>query len=134
VSELLFVYGTLRPGAKGPLGAANPMMERLAANAAHLGRGQTPGLLYRVDWYPGLVLCGDGWVTGDVFSVTDASLLRVLDAYEDASTAPSARHEYLRQRVEVRMADASTLTAWTYVYNRAPPPSSLIAGGDFLAS
>ena len=49
----LFVYGTLRSGARDTLGAA--MRSRLSFETSSLGRAAMPGHLYDLGAYPGLV-------------------------------------------------------------------------------
>jgi hypothetical protein len=62
----LFVYGTLRKG------GANPMHDFLAREADFVGAATCCGLLYRVDFYPGLVPSGapDDRVHGEVYRCT----------------------------------------------------------------
>jgi gamma-glutamylcyclotransferase (GGCT)/AIG2-like uncharacterized protein YtfP len=78
--------------------------------------------LFRVSWYPGLVLRGDGgFVKGDVFAV-DHDLLERLDEYEG--------HEYRRVRVAVE-GDAAG-EAWIWEWAGQAPVDGRIVSGDWL--
>ena len=72
--QLVFVYGTLRRG-----GSNHFRM----AGAEFVAQGTITGRMYRIDWYPGLVLddAGDE-IHGEVFSVTPDQL-SALDGWLD---------------------------------------------------
>lgn len=114
--QLLFVYGSLLSG------SGHPMAQQLAAGAELLGEGRFQGRKYRVDWYPGVV--PSEWpedvVTGEVYRLTDAaSLLPLLDAYEDAEPGLPASAEYRREMRQVWMTQgSSSVDCWIYLYNR----------------
>ena len=60
----LFVYGTLR------LGSSNPHAAFLHEFCTHAGQGTITGRLYRIGYYPGLLLDPGGvQVVGDVFAL-----------------------------------------------------------------
>ncbi|MDQ3405486.1 MAG: gamma-glutamylcyclotransferase [Actinomycetota bacterium] len=115
---LLFVYGTLQPGARAwhllaPLSAGAPVPARLPAELFDTGQG-----------YPALRLGGDAEVSGWLVRFT-AGALTTLDEYEGG--------EYTR--VRVTMADGTQ--CWTYVWTgptenltvlRDPWPSSAPMG------
>lgn len=110
----MFVYGTLRRGAY--------QADRMSG-ARWLGAGRVRGELFRISWYPGLVLREDGAsVMGDVFAADD-DLLQKLDAYEG--------DEYKRVRVMVE-GDAPG-EAWIWEWAGEVPAESRIASGDWLA-
>lgn len=125
---LLFVYGTLRAGAR------HPMHALVSQGGQSLGAGRVQGRLLRVDWYPGLVLSGPtGWVLGEVWRLRDATVLEPLDRYEGCGPEDPRPHEYDRVRVQVQMADGSRRQAWTYVYRGSQRDCEDIPGGDWLA-
>jgi gamma-glutamylcyclotransferase (GGCT)/AIG2-like uncharacterized protein YtfP len=130
----LFVYGTLRRGASGEPGKDNMMMRALSAASKPVGRGRVRGKLHQISWYPALVDARNARsaVTGEVVELSDPNLLAKLDAYEDASTTPSRKHEYVRRRKLVTLDSGERIMAWAYVYNRKPKSKSVIASGDFL--
>jgi gamma-glutamylcyclotransferase (GGCT)/AIG2-like uncharacterized protein YtfP len=69
----VFVYGTLRKGASN---------HWRMSSAKWLTTATVLGKLYRIDWYPGLVLDLQGTkIQGDIYSC-DAALLQELDAFE----------------------------------------------------
>ena len=116
-TEVLFVYGTLRSGGSNHFRLRDPRV---------LGTGTVRGWLYRVDWYPALILdpAGDP-VIGDLIEIP-AENLASLDAYEGG--------EYRRVRAAVTAANgAEPHHAWLWEYVDAVDESRRIAGGDWLA-
>ena len=123
-SDLLFVYGTLRPGFGGERAAW------LASVARLVGAAMARGALYRVDYYPAFVPQVDGLVVGDLFQLPDAAaILATLDEYEECAAHFPAPHEYRRERVQTAEGGVD---AWAYVYARDVAGLERIAGGDFL--
>lgn len=120
LGERVFVYGTLRRGASN---------HRRLAGAAWVGDGTVRGRLYRIDWYPGLVLDdAAGEVRGEVHEV-DAATLAALDAYEGS--------EYRRVRVAVVGGVASggpgtVLEAWAWEWIGPIDEARRIRSGDWL--
>ena len=122
MTDRLFVYGTLRDR------SGHPMHEVLAKAATLQGPGQICGRLYRVDWYPGLVLGDEASgerVHGDLYAVHDRPALRVLDEYEGG--------EYERREVSVTLPDGVTVIAFAYVYTGNVDSLDPVPGGDWLA-
>lgn len=118
MSELLFVYGTLRPG------SGHPRARRLRAECEPVGRGSVGGRLLAVAGYPGLVP-GKGRVLGDVVRLArPAATLPWVDAYEGP--------EFRRQRCTVRLDGGATARAWCYRYVGPTEGLESIASGDFL--
>ena len=89
----VFVYGTLRRGGRNDI-------NRLAPTPKYLGMGEVKGMLYRLDWYPGLALGGEQAVTvvGEVYEVTPP-LEAALDAIE--GIVPADHSEYFKRDLEV---------------------------------
>ncbi len=131
-TDLLFVYGTLRRGCGGDEARA------LHGVAEWLGQGRTSGRLYRVSWYPALVLdaAGEEWVAGDLFRLHDpAAALAWLDRYEECGPEFPEPQEYRRVIAEVEGPGGSgSVRAWVYVYARAVAGLPLIESGDWLGS
>lgn len=92
-SRHVFVYGTLRRGGRNDINRLHPAPE-------YVGMGQVQGVLYHLDWYPGLALGGEEAVTvvGEVYRITP-ELEAVLDAIEQI--APGADSEYFKREVEI---------------------------------
>jgi len=126
--DLLFVYGSLRPGFDGE------MALWLASVAQSLGTAVAQGTLYRIDYYPGFVPGGEESVVGELFRLPDAgAILAVLDEHEECAAHFPEPREYRRERVQVETVHG-LLDAWTYVYARDVAGLERIAGGDFLGS
>ena len=129
--DRLFVYGTLMRGFD------HPMARLLAAHAEFLGEATCRGRLVLVKHYPGLLLSDapSDLVHGEVFHLRAASeLLRELDMYEACGEGFAEPTEYLRQLIEVQLADAVAAQAWTYVYNWPVADLPRIASGRFMAN
>jgi gamma-glutamylcyclotransferase (GGCT)/AIG2-like uncharacterized protein YtfP len=89
----VFVYGTLRRGGRNDI-------NRLAPAPEYVGMGEVRGVLYHLDWYPGLTLGGEEAVTvvGEVYRIT-MELEAILDGIEQI--IPGAHSEYLKREVEI---------------------------------
>lgn len=88
-----FVYGTLRRGGRNDI-------NQLAPPPRYVGMGEVQGILYHIDWYPGLTLGGEEAVTvvGEVYEITP-QLEEVLDAIEQI--VPGEGSEYFKREVHV---------------------------------
>ncbi len=118
-SAHLFVYGSLRRNGSG---ASHPLL----VGADHLGNATVQGTLYRVSWYPGLVLTGDGRVHGEVFAFPPAraeAMIAALDEYEGTL--------YVREVAVVQLADGRTVNSFVYTYRGPTAGLPVIASGDF---
>ena len=129
--SLLFVYGTLRPCSR------TPVARWLGAHACYLGPARTRGRLYDLGHFPGLRAPRSlrEWVSGDLYVLPRAAMLRTLDRYE---TAPHGRglapFERVRCSVELQrnMGRARRHIAWAYVYRRSIMQCARIRSGDYL--
>ena len=111
---LVFVYGTLRKGSSNHF--------RLG-KAPLRGRAWILGRLYRIDWYPGLRLDGEGVpVRGELYEI-ERELLRELDAFEGS--------EYERLKATVHAEDGETLYAWLYEYRGEVDPRTELLPADW---
>ena len=122
--ELVFVYGTLRRGGSNHF--------RMDA-ADFIATGRICGKMYRIDWYPGLVLdeAGDD-IVGEVYSV-DFELLGKLDSFEGVAAGETEDSEYRRVATTVTRPDGETLSAWIWEWLGAVDESRRIHDGDWLA-
>ena len=112
--ELVFVYGTLRAGASN---------HHRMSGAEPVGRATVRGRLYRIDWYPGLVIDPAGEVvTGEVYRVT-GELLATLDDFEGG--------EYGRVRAAVEGLE-KVEAVWVWEYRPRTDEAQRISGGDWL--
>ena len=121
-SELVFVYGTLRRGGSNAI-----RMD----GAEFVGPATVGGALYRISWYPGLVLDGDGRVTGEIYRV-GAEQLRALDEFEGLAAGEIEGSEYRRVRVEADAGDDEVVEVWVYEWKGAFDEDERIQSGDWL--
>lgn len=121
--QLVFVYGTLRRG-----GSNHFRM----AGAEFIAAGTITGRMYRIDWYPGLVLddAGDE-IHGEVYSVTPEQL-STLDIFEGLSAGEIEGSEYRRVQTTVVQQDSQTLTAWVWEWLGFTDEGQRLADGDWL--
>lgn len=122
--ERVFVYGTLRRGGSNAF-----RMD----GADFVGPATVGGALYRISWYPGLVLDGDGRVSGEVYRV-GPELLRALDEFEGLAAGEIEGSEYRRVRVEAFAGDEEGLEVWVYEWKGAFNEDERIQSGDWLAA
>lgn len=121
--ELVFVYGTLRRGASNHW--------RLES-AEFLGGGTVAGRLFRIGWYPGLILGGaEGVVKGELYRVGTEGLDH-LDRFEGCRAQDPDPHEYRRVRAEVTTAEGGAVEAWVWEFIAAIGDQPPIASGDWL--
>lgn len=121
--ELVFVYGTLRRG-----GSNHFRM----AGADFIADGTIMGRMYRIDWYPGLVLdpAGDE-IRGEIYSVGPEQL-SALDVFEGVSAGEVDGSEYRRVQTTVVKQDSQILTAWVWEWLGMVDESQHISDGDWL--
>lgn len=131
----LFVYGTLLSNASDTLGAV--MRARLAGETSFVDRGSTPGRLYDLGDYPGLVeaeLRDRALVSGEVLELRDpATTFRWLDLYEDVDAKDPTAGIYRRVPQLALLNDGRAIRCWVYVLNREPDHTTLIKVGCWLS-
>jgi gamma-glutamylcyclotransferase (GGCT)/AIG2-like uncharacterized protein YtfP len=121
--QLVFLYGTLRRG-----GSNHFRM----AGAEFISAGTITGRMYRIDWYPGLVLDDSGdEIFGEVYSV-QPELLVALDIFEGLSTGEIQGSEYRRVQTTVMQQNSETLTAWVWEWLGSVNDEQRISAGDWL--
>lgn len=122
--RLVFVYGTLRRGGRNDI-------NRLQPAPHYVGMGEVRGILYHIDWYPGLTLGGEEAVTvvGEVYRIAP-ELEVVLDAIEQI--VPGADSEYFKREVDV-FVDGRPLHCLLYEINPARVRGKQAIGhGDWI--
>ena len=123
--DYLFVYGTLLKE------VGHPMAEFLARRARHVDSAKTPGRLYDLGPYPGMLepAGGQDWVQGELYELTETvATLAALDKYESLGTDPPL---FVRQRGMVTLASGEAVSAWLYIYCGPMERARLIASGDY---
>ena len=99
----------------------------------YVGRGSIRAALFDLGLYPAAVPAPDRRVWGEVYEVTDIeSVLPALDGIEGFTPQQPDQSLYVRDRVEVTMADGSAAQAWVYFYNAPLGRARRIASGDYL--
>ena len=120
--DRVFVYGTLRRG-----GSNHFRM----SGADFIAAGTVRGRMYRIDWYPGVVLNGEGdEILGEVYAV-DASTLAELDCFEGLAAGKLEGDEYRRVRTMVRSGGES-LEAWVWEWCGPLEALQRVRGNDWL--
>jgi len=118
----VFVYGTLRQG------EANDIT-RLTPAPRYVGTGATPGTLYQMGWYPGLVLGGARLVVGEVYEISP-ELERRLDEIEEVYPEPT--NEYFKREITVSL-DTRRIECLVYEINPQRIQGKVVIGsGDWL--
>lgn len=120
----VFVYGTLRRGGRNDI-------NRLAPAPLYVGMGEVQGVLYHIDWYPGLALGGEQAVTvvGEVYRI-GPELEAVLDRIEQIED--SAGSEYFKREIDVEV-DGRKLACLVYEINPAHARGRQVIGhGDWI--
>ncbi len=122
--ELVFVYGTLRRG-----GSNHFRMD----GADFITTGRIVGRMYKISWYPGLMLddAGDD-IIGEVYSV-DQEMLGNLDSFEGISAGETEDSEYRRVPATVTRPDGESLTAWVWEWRGVFDEAQRLHHGDWLA-
>ncbi len=114
MSDLLFVYGTLRSEFD------NPYARLLQSQGELMGKATVRGAIYRVEFYPAYKE-EPGEVHGEVYRLNDAeATLAALDDYEGEG--------FERVKVETSRGEA-----WIYRYRGEPSAQARIESGDFCA-
>jgi gamma-glutamylcyclotransferase (GGCT)/AIG2-like uncharacterized protein YtfP len=125
VNDLIFVYGTLRPGVR------NSRFELFADGATLVSLGRVRGHLYDLGDYPGMVLdAGNDWVTGEVYALLDPeTTLYELDVYEGATARSD--DDFERALIVVTLEDERDVEVWTYLYRGPLAEARLMPSGDY---
>lgn len=160
MTDLLFVYGTLRAACRSAMGCEQRQI--LARESRLIGPGWVRGRLFDLGEYPGLVLAPDhastdltsahragaqgadadarDHVFGDVIALTNpADSLFWLDAYEGiglGGTVTGGLDEYQRSVVPVMQQSlrdkAQPCRAWVYCLTHIPPDAQFLPGGRWV--
>lgn len=117
----LFIYGTLRRGCR----AEHFMRE---ASAFYIGIAEVNGYLVYIDRYPGLILGGENFVSGELYSI-NPQMLKKLDNYEGCFEKPP---EYRRERVKLHSSETPHATAYSYIFNNRKNHHKVMNYRDWL--
>lgn len=112
----LFVYGTLR---------AHGSNHWRMSGAQFLSNATVSGSLFRIDWYPGMIIqAQSNLVHGEIYRC-DAPLLQQLDEFEGDV-------EYQRVVTQATMPDGNSINVYAWVYRLPTKKLELIPSGDWL--
>lgn len=118
-STFLFVYGSLRQ---------NGSHNHLLKDATWFCQAYTKGLLFLIDWYPGLILDAQEDssqnVVGDVYRDITPNIFAQLDRYEGDT--------YDRKIIQVTTISDTTLQVYAYIYNQNIDHKTPIICADWL--
>jgi gamma-glutamylcyclotransferase (GGCT)/AIG2-like uncharacterized protein YtfP len=130
MSDLLFVYGTLRKG------HSNKMAAYLASHAEFLTHGWFQGRMYQISYYPGVIASDDEdeRAYGEIYRLNDPETsLAILDAYEECSAQHTQPAEYKRITASIFAMDGNMFEqVWIYLYQWPITDKTLIKEGDFM--
>ncbi len=126
MTNLLFVYGTLRRRSR------HPMARQLAERARLLGEATIAGRLYDLGRYPGLqepqtpadIVHGDVYDLGD-----DPATLTEMDEYENIESPRPAFFD--RQLARIRLDSGEEREAWVYWFRGPVRADQHIATGMY---
>jgi gamma-glutamylcyclotransferase (GGCT)/AIG2-like uncharacterized protein YtfP len=121
-TQLIALYGSLLPG----LGAADELGVSHALR--FVGPCRIRGTLYDLGDYPGLRE-SSGTVIGELFEITDRSVLSQIDAFEEYREGAPGESVYRRELVD--LIEPASTRAWLYIYNDEASPSRRVSHGDW---
>ena len=138
-AEYLFVYGSLRPAARGTGHISGAVEARaLLTEERHQTAATVRGQLVSLGAYPGWVgpdrlaaspLTPD--VQGDIYQV-DGEVLARLDVYEGCSAECPGPHEYRRRKAVAMTVRGLEVEVWVYEYTGLLEEKRLIPSNDWL--
>lgn len=110
MTDLLFVYGTLRRGCWNDIA-------RIAPAAAYAGTARLRGRLFDLGTYPALLLDAQaGWADGELYRVPREAW-GPLDDLEQPVTEARPDAEYFKLVTAVELPNGGSCEAWTYAAN-----------------
>ena len=126
MADLVFFYGTLMAGFDRRTRAG------IDDKLRFVGPGAIAAALFDLGLYPAAVPAPESSVTGELYEMSDAAtVLAALDDIEGYRSSDPDRSLYLRQQTDVRLPDATHVSAWVYFYNAPLGRAPRIASGDY---
>ena len=130
MTNLLFVYGTLRRGF-----CRHHILRRMGAKSEE--QGSIPAELFALGEYPGARRSSrpSARVAGELYALPDAErAFKVLDAVEGFQAIAPEPALFKRDPVEVTLASTRCVIAWVYWLNNVPSPRRRISSGDYATA
>ncbi len=127
MTNLLFVYGTLRRGF-----GRHFLLQRVRAR--YVGTGHAQGELFKLGQFPGAQRSKDpaARIVGEVYQLSNpVRAFRVLDRVEGFRPNAPAAGSFRRETATVVLDNGTRATAWVYWLNRAPGEFGRIESGDY---
>jgi gamma-glutamylcyclotransferase (GGCT)/AIG2-like uncharacterized protein YtfP len=124
--DLLFIYGTLLPGLEPA------EMSAICAKLEHLAPATSPGKLYDLGPYPGVILDPSSVVKGRVVRVPTDEVWKALEEYEACPFPESPDGLFRRVRTTSTLDNGESIECWVYVYDRPLDGATLIESGCWL--
>ncbi len=130
-SNYIFVYGTLRDP------SVNHKAHFLNSNAQLVGEATINAKLFKVSWYPAIVLSNNEAekVHGEIYELEQINkevVLHELDGYEGIYDTNEASEEYERILTEATLKNGKKYTCWVYNYKASVENAMQIKSGDYL--
>lgn len=128
MSQYIFIYGTLQPG------AAPREVARAVEMLKPVGEGSVDGVLYDLGEFPGAVAdsAAESRVFGTVFELPeDKNVLPELDRYEGFNPDAVTDSLFVRLERDVELTDGCQMRCWIYYYNLQPLGARVIADGRY---
>lgn len=122
-THAVFVYGTLRKGASNHF---------RMAQGEFVSGGKVSGAIYKIDWYPALVLGGDRFVKGELYRVSEQTLAE-LDIFEGITPENDRPLEYHRVKAKVTLLSGETEEAWVWEWIGSVENLEALPTDDWLA-
>lgn len=127
MTDLLFVYGTLRSGY-----GRHGVLRRLGAR--YVGLGTVQGELFNLGDFPGALKSESVLprIAGEVYQLRPAArAFKVLDPVEGFRPMDPASSLFKREAAEIVFQDGRRAAAWVYWLNRLPWLATRIPSGDY---
>ncbi|MAO64309.1 MAG: hypothetical protein CL666_04865 [Balneola sp.] len=127
-TELLLVYGTLKKDFD------NEVAQYLHRTQSFVGKGQFPGKLFKISFYPGAKYHpdSDSKVYGDVYRIIHQPkyLFQLLDEYEGIGDNRPGSAEFERREIPITIQGRSDV-AYSYLFKGDHSGHPLIPSGVF---
>lgn len=130
-SQYLFVYGTLRDP------SVNHKAHYLKQNATLIGGAEIQAKLYKVSWYPAIVLSESpsDKVYGEIYKLDEQNkevVLHEIDGYEGIYDSNDDSEEYERVITTAQSLDGKSFKCWVYNYKASIGKAQQITPGDYI--